>query len=152
MNIHVRRALPEEADALSQIAIAAKRHWGDSERWMEIWTPLLTITPEFISSTDVWVAEANGEITGFYALIFAKQRVNLEHLWILPAYMGKGIGRALFEHALARCREMQCQVLEIVSDPNAQGFYERMGARKVGVSLGEVDGELRSLPIMEIHL
>jgi len=27
-----------------------------------------------------------------------------------------------------------------------------MGARKMGVSLGEVDGELRSLPIMEIHL
>ena len=152
MTIHIRRALTEEADALTQIALAAKAHWGYSEHWMEIWTPLLTITPEFISSADVWVAEVNSELAGFHALIFAKQRVNLEHLWILPAYMGKGIGWALFEHALARCREMQCQVLEIVSDPNAQGFYERMGAKKVGVSLGEVDGELRSLPLMEIKL
>ena len=152
MNIHIRRALPEDADALTQIALSAKAHWGYSERWMEIWTPLLTIMPEFISSADVWVAEVNSELVGFHALIFAKQRVNLEHLWILPAYMGKGTGRALFEHALARCREMQCQVLEIVSDPNAQGFYERMGAKKVGISLGEVDGELRSLPIMEIKL
>jgi len=152
MNIHIRRALPDEADTLSQIALSAKAYWGYPERWMEIWTPLLTITPEFISSADVWVAEVNSELAGFHALIFAKQRVNLEHLWILPAYIRKGIGRALFEHALARCREMQCQGLKIVSDPNAQGFYERMGAKKVGVSLGEVDGELRSLPIMEITL
>jgi GNAT superfamily N-acetyltransferase len=148
--MNIRRALPEEADSLSQIALSAKAHWGYPERWMEIWTPLLTITPEFISSADVWAAEVNSELAGFYALIFVGQRASLEHLWILPAYMGKGIGRALFEHALARCREMQCQGLEIVSDPNAQDFYECMGAKKVGVSLGEVDGELRSLPIMEI--
>lgn len=152
MNIRICRALPEEADTLSQIALSAKAYWGYPERWMEIWTPLLTITPEFISSADVWVAEVNGGLVGFYALIFVKQRASLEHLWILPDYMGKGIGRALFEHALARCREMQCQGLEIVSDPNAQDFYECMGAKKVGVSLGEVDGELRSLPVMEIKL
>jgi GNAT superfamily N-acetyltransferase len=150
MTIHIRRALAEEAATLSQIALSAKAYWGYSERWMEIWAPLLTIMPEFISSADVWAAEVNGGLSGFYALVFAKQRVNLEHLWILPAYMGQGIGRALFEHALARCREMQCQGLEIVSDPNAQGFYERMGAKKVGVSVGEVDGELRYLPLMEI--
>jgi len=152
VNIHIRRALSEEADTLSQIALSAKAYWGYPERWMEIWTPLLTITPEFISSADVWVAEVKRGLAGFYALIFVKQRANLEHLWILPAYMGNRIGRALFEHALARCREMQCQGLEIVSDPNAQGFYERMGAKKVEVSVGEVDGELRSLPIMEIKL
>jgi GNAT superfamily N-acetyltransferase len=152
MNIHIRRTLPEEADTLSQIALSAKAYWGYPERWMEIWAPLLTITPEFVSSAVVWVAEVNGGLAGFYALILVKQRVNLEHLWILPAYIRKGIGRALFEHALARCREMQFQGLEIVSDPNAQGFYERMGAKKVGVSVDEVDGELRSLPVMEITL
>ncbi|MCL4530843.1 MAG: hypothetical protein M1485_06230 [Chloroflexi bacterium] len=39
MNIEIRRALPEEADALTEIAIAAKRHWGYPERWIEIWMP-----------------------------------------------------------------------------------------------------------------
>ena len=150
MNIHIRRTLPEEADALSQIALSAKAYWGYPEGCMEIWTPLFTITPEFISSADVRTSEANSELAGFYALIFVKQRASLEHLWILPAYIGQGIGRALFEHALARCREMQCQGLEIVSELNAQGFYERMGAKKVGVSIGEVNGDLRSLPVMEI--
>ncbi|HLF72886.1 MAG TPA: GNAT family N-acetyltransferase [Anaerolineales bacterium] len=152
MNLDIRRAAPDEAGTLTQIALSAKRYWGYPERWIELWTPLLTITPEFISGAEVWVAEVNGDLAGFYALIFAEPRVNLEHLWILPAQMGQGIGRALFQHALQRCRENHYQVLEIVSDPNAQGFYERMGAQKVGVSLGEVDGELRSLPLMQIRL
>jgi len=141
---------PIIGNSASQIALLAKAQWGYPERWTEIWTPLLTITPEFISSADVRTSEANSELAGFYALIFVKQRASLEHLWILPAYIGQGIGRALFEHALARCRDMRCQGLEIVSDPNARGFYERMGAKKVGVSIGEMDGDLRSLTVIEI--
>jgi len=150
--ISIRRALPEEAERLTAIALSAKRQWGYSEREMEIWTPALTIKPEFISANEVWAAERDGEITGFHALIFSKRRANLEHLWILPPYMRQGIGRALFEHAAGLCRERGYQVMEIVSDPNAQGFYERMGARKTGLSLGEVDGQLRSLPILEMKL
>lgn len=152
VNLNIRIALLAEARILTQIALTAKRHWGYPERWMEIWTPLLTITPEFIASAEVWVAEMNGEPAGFYALIFSEKRASLEHLWILPSYMGKGFGRALFEHALRGCSENGCDVLEIVSDPNAQGFYERMGAKKVGLNIGEVDGQLRTLPILEMKL
>jgi GNAT superfamily N-acetyltransferase len=150
--IFVKRAIPEQASILTNIALSAKRHWDYPEHWIEIWTPLLTITPEFISTADVCVAEVDGEVAGFYALIFEEKRTNLEHLWVLPSHMGQGIGRALIEHALDRCRAKGCHSLEIVSDPNAQGFYERMGAKKVGVNLGEVDGQLRSLPILEIKL
>lgn len=149
--ISIRRALPDEAERLTAIALAAKRHWGYSEREMEIWTPALTITRAFILANEVWVAESDGSLAGFHALIFSKRRANLEHLWISPPYMRQGIGRALFEHAAGLCRERGYQVMEIVSDPNAQGFYERMGAGKVGVSLGEVDGQLRSLPILEMR-
>lgn len=42
--------------------------------------------------------------------------------------------------------------MEIVSDPNAEGLYQRMGAKKVGLSFGEVEGKLRSLPLMEMRL
>ena len=148
----IQKALPAQAAILTNIALAAKRHWGYPERWIEIWTPLLTITPEFITGGDVWVAEVAGEVTGFYALLFEEQRASLEHLWILPSHIGQGIGRALFEHALGRSRERECHILEIVSDPNAQGFYEKMGAEKVGVNLSEIDGELRSLAILEVGL
>ena len=89
--MNIRRALPEEAATLSRIALSAKAYWGYPERWMEIWTSLLTITPEFISSADVWVAEVNGGLAGFYALIFVKQRASLEHLWICLLVWGRGL-------------------------------------------------------------
>jgi len=152
MQIEVAKAIPNQAGQLTSIALAAKRHWGYPERWIEIWTPLLTITPEFIASADVWVAVVEDETAGFYALLYSAERATLEHFWISPRFMGQGVGRGLWDHALARCREKDYAVLEIESDPNAQGFYEKMGARKVGERTGEVDGQPRVLPIMEIRV
>jgi len=43
-------------------------------------------------------------------------------------------------------------VLEIESDPNAQGFYERMGAKKAGEVVGEVDSQPRVLPLLEVKI
>ena len=41
---------------------------------------------------------------------------------------------------------------KIESDPNAQGFYERMGATKVGEVAGEANGQPRILPLLTIDL
>ena len=66
--------------------------------------------------------------------------------------MGKGVGRELFDHMLARCQGLGARVLEIKSDPNTQGFYERMGATKVGEVSGEANGQPRILPLLTIDL
>jgi hypothetical protein len=42
--------------------------------------------------------------------------------------------------------------LEIESDPNAESFYERMGAHRVGASIKEVDGQRRELPILRYEI
>ena len=42
---------------------------------------------------------------------------------------------------ITRCKELGAHVLEIESDPNAQGFYERMGAKKVGEVVNDLDGQ-----------
>ena len=43
-------------------------------------------------------------------------------------------------------------VSQLEADPNALGFYEKMGMRKIGERQSEVDGQPRSLPVMEISL
>jgi hypothetical protein len=40
------------------------------------------------------------------------------------------------------------RALEIESDPNAEGFYQRLGARRIGSSLREVEQQRRVLPIL----
>ncbi len=57
-----------------------------------------------------------------------------------------------FRHALVRCRKHGIKVLKVESDPNAVGFYEKMGARRVGEHHTEVDGQPRQLPVLEVKL
>ncbi len=152
MLFQIQRAIPSQAEALTQIAFAAKRHWGYPEHWIQLWLPLLTITPEFLEKHETYVAYIDEQPVGFCALSLENEKASVEHLWVLPEYMDQGIGAGLFKCMLSRCKELGARVLEIESDPNAQGFYERMGAVKVGEVVGEVDGQPRILPLLEINL
>jgi len=67
--------------------------------------------------------------------------------------MGLGIGKNLFRHAWERARLRGFTDLKIEADPNAESFYEKMGARKIGERHhGELDGQPRILPVMEINV
>lgn len=148
----ITRATSDQADILTQIALAAKRHWGYPDAWIQLWSPVLTITPEFIGGHETFVAWMDEQPVGFCAISQEDVKASLEHLWVSPGYIGKGIGAALFNHMLLRCKEMGAQTLKIESDPNARGFYERMGAKKEGEVVGEVDGQPRVLPLFEIKI
>ena len=148
----ILRAKPNQAKTLTEIAFAAKRHWGYPERWIQVWSPQLTVSPEFIEQRETYVAYLDRKPVGFWAISIEGDKASVEHLWVLPEYMGEGIGAELFKHMLSRCQELGAHILEIESDPNAQGFYERMGANKVGEFVGEVDGQPRILPFLKINL
>src|SRR5919199_4655177 len=143
--MEIRRASPGDADPLTRIAFAAKRYWGYPERWIEQWSESLTITPGFVRRNEVYAAVVEGEIVGFYALVGEGQRIELEHLWVSPEHIGAGIGRALFDHAARRAASLGASSLGIEAEPNAEGFYRRMGARRVGEISYPLDGQRRTL-------
>lgn len=151
MIFEIRRALPEEADALTAVALAAKRYWGYPEHWIEIWKPLLTFKPEDIQNALIVVAVVGGEIAGFYRLFFRELYAILEDFWVKPDFIGRGVGRALFQDASRRGQEAGAAILEVEADPHAQGFYEKMGMRQVGERPSNVDGQ-RNLPVLEMGL
>jgi GNAT superfamily N-acetyltransferase len=146
--MQITRAKPEDAARLSEIAFAAKRHWGYPDRWMELWRDALTLTPEFVAGHETFAAVVDGQIVGFYALDGKNNRLHLLHLWVLPGWMGQGIGRSLFGHASERAKALGFRELEIESDPNAEGFYQRLGARRVGVNIHTVEQQRRELPVL----
>ena len=150
--ISIRRVDPQEANVLTQIALSAKRHWGYPERWMEIWIPQLTFTPEYFEGNESWVAVDDDQQIGFYTLQDENEIAWIENLWVLPVYIGKGVGRRLFRHTLELARRREYRTLQLEADPNAVGFYEKMGMHKIGERQSEVDGQPRSLPIMEMTL
>ncbi len=142
----IRKASTEDATALTKIAHDAKRHWGYPEHWIAHWQNDLTISPEFVSHNDVYVAESEEGVVGFYALILQGQKAELDHLWVTPAQIGTGVGKSLFLHAMDRAAAAKITSVEILSDPNAESFYRKMGAHRTGESVSEIDGEPRVLP------
>ncbi len=146
--MHITRARPDDAATLTEIAFAAKQHWGYPMAWIESWRDVLTVRPEFIAGHETYAAIDEGRAIGFYALGRKGDRMDLLHLWVLPEAMGRGVGRSLFSHALERARFLGFRELEIESDPNAEGFYQRMGAHRVGTSSKVLAGHNRELPVL----
>jgi len=144
--MQIVRAKPEEADALTEIAHAAKRHWGYPERWIQNWGDILTMRPEFIATNVTYCAMEDARAVGFYLLTNENDGLHLDHLWITPDAMGRGIGRALFKHALEQARKLGHRTLKIEADPHAEGFYKRMGARHVGATVTSIENQRRKLP------
>src|SRR5215510_962926 len=152
MQIQIRRAMPSEAESLTSLAHAAKRHWNYPEKWIEHWKADLTISSEFIHNNDVYVALIDGVVAGCCALVISESLAELEHMWIDPQQMGQGVGRALFEHTIQRARQLGLSELELSADPNAEGFYNRMGAVRIGADRADMDGQPRVLPRMKVNI
>ena len=147
---HIRRAQAEDCDELTRVAHAAKRFWGYDEQLILLWRADLTLTPALVEELEVYCAVDETRIVGFYALSGEGDERELEHMWVDPQQMGAGVGRALFEHLLAHLRQSGATRLNIESDPNAEGFYRRMGAERIGESPSTPAG--RFLPVLEIDL
>ncbi len=148
--MRIRRASPEDSTTLTQIAHDAKQHWGYPDHWIEHWRDDLTISADFINSNPVYVAEHDEALVGFYALVVGEEKAVLDHLWVTPEYIGSGIGKQLFLHAMQGAAGQNFSAVEISSDPHAEGFYQKMGAYRMGETVSEIDGEPRILPLLEI--
>jgi len=147
----IRPASADDASVLTTIAQEAKRHWGYPEHWIKHWESDLTISSDFIRDNHVYVAEEDGEIQGFYALSVAGDKAELEHMWVTPARIGTGLGKELFLDAMERAATLNVGTIEISSDPNAAGFYKRMGATQIGETDASVEGQSRTLPRLKIE-
>ncbi len=148
----IRRDEHEEAGCLTEIAFAAKRHWVYPESWIEVWRKDLTVTPDYIECHEVFVATEAGKLIGFYALVTFEGTTELDHLWVLPELIGKGIGSQLLKHALDKAAAVGVTVIEIVSDPNSEGFYLKAGAAKIGEVISEIEGKVRILPRLLLQI
>jgi N-acetylglutamate synthase-like GNAT family acetyltransferase len=148
--MQIRKATTEDAPVLTRIAHDAKRHWGYPEHWINHWQDDLTISADFVAANQVYVAEREGSLLGFYALITREEKAELDHLWVAPAHIGAGVGKKLFLHAMRTAAGQGVDAVEILSDPNAAGFYRKMGAHQIGEATSEIDGQPRTLPRLTV--
>jgi len=129
--VRIRPGREGDFERLREIALEAKAHWGYDRPLVEEWALAGDFEPESLRSRLLYVAEAAGQPVGWAALIPRGEVGWLDDLWVEPAWIGQGLGRALFEHVAGEARQRGARRLEWEAEPNAIGFYERMGGAYV---------------------
>lgn len=138
----IRSAKKNEAKILTRISFASKGYWRYPQEYFEIWNNELTICPGYIEKNDVFVYELDGLIVGYYSIVELTEDIDvsnikikegfwLEHMFIEPDHIGRGIGSKIFFHMRNHCKTKGIEKLRILADPNSKGFYTKMGCEYV---------------------
>lgn len=138
--VNIRRAAVQDVRVLSDIAYHSEAYWGYDPEYMENFRSLYRVTEKFIRHNRTYVLENQNRILGFYGLAAGGPVNSLEYFFIEPQNIGRGYGKLLWEHLLEfTCQSAGIKEFEIVTSPQAQAFYTRLGA----VCLGEVESLLK---------
>ena len=140
-----------DAKKLTEIALQSKAYWGYSAVQIESWKEELTITPKMFEDHIIYKYLIDAEITGFYILEKRRPRtVFFAFLFVSPKYIQQGLGKQLVAHAIEYSRKNKYNLLKVLSDPNAAGFYKKYGFKIISQKQSSIAG--RFLPEMELIL
>lgn len=137
MQLAFRQARPDEALELSRLTLDGLRYWGHDTAFPELIEEFRQNelpTAEYIRTSPVYVLLDEGRLVGFYGLYLHEEDdfVDLRYMFLDTAYIGRGLGRKLWQEAVQTARSMEISTMRIVSDPMAVGFYAAMGAERGG--------------------
>jgi N-acetylglutamate synthase-like GNAT family acetyltransferase len=124
--MRIRPAEPLEHEALEELQQRASLALPEYREQLEAHPDAIHLPAEQVALGQVHVAEENGEILGFAALVMDERSAELDGLFVEPELWGRGIGRALVDHSahLARRKGL---TLSVIAGPSARGFYEKCG-------------------------
>ena len=149
--LHLRPARPDEAELLTELCLRSKAVWGYDEEFMRACRAELTVTAEDCATPLIQVAADGAVVAGVVQVTVDGEAADLAKLFIAPGTIRAGVGRKLFEWAAATARQRGARWMWIEADPDAAGFYRRMGAVDDGVApSGSIPG--RFLPRLRLAL
>ena len=159
--IQISKAQNNDAEVLTDISFAAKKHWNYPDSYYDLWRDELTITKEYIQQNIVFKALYMDVVIGFYSITeneedfysgdtFVKKGFWLEHLFVKPEYHKLGIGTVMMNHAKQVSRDLVIPELFIFVDPYAKGFYDKVGAAYLYDSKSSIPG--RMIPVYGLRI
>jgi len=132
----LRRGRADDADALALILRSATT---DAMPWLpNLHTPdedRAFLRDVVLAHDEVWIAEEDGVVVGFAAVGARDGEDFLQHMYVAPAFQGRGVGDAL----LAQAKRMRPRGLKwwvFQRNEGARRFYERRGAVLVTLTDG----------------
>jgi predicted N-acetyltransferase YhbS len=143
----IRSARPSEREALEDLQRRSSLHWPMYREQLAGQPDVIELPGEQISAGLVRVAEQSGLVVGFAVLLErSADACELDGLFVEPDRMGTGVGRRLVEDAKRIARERGATRIDVSANPQAVGFYERVGF----VSVGEAQTQFGPAPRMTL--
>jgi GNAT superfamily N-acetyltransferase len=132
-DVRIRPARVDEHTFLESIQRRASlNNPGDREALLAH-PEAITLPIAQIAGGDVFVAEHDGIVAGFAAVVRrADGGAELDALFVEPALWKRGIGRCLIDHAARIARERSADFLHVIGNPHAEGFYLSCGFNVTG--------------------
>jgi GNAT superfamily N-acetyltransferase len=118
----LRLARPEEHEELEDLQRRASLELPEYRDQLLANPDAIHLPPRQIANGQVIVAELDGEIAGFAAVVSG----DLDGLFVEPELWGQGIGRALADAATREARQRGL-ALKVIANPRARRFYEHCG-------------------------
>lgn len=138
-------------EILTALTKASKAYWGYSDAQITEWSGVLTITTVYLEANNVYKLIVEIEIAGYYSYFSENENtIRLDNLFVLPAYIGQGIGMLLMDDFLMRVGKTAAKKVILESEPNAEAFYAKFGF----VTTGRVATSIKNryLPVMELNI
>ncbi len=149
--MQIERAQENDHTILSKITYLGKAFWGYDKELLDKWKDDLTITPEYISLNETFKLISDGQIIGYYSFLKLENNiVKLDFLFILPEYIGSGIGKLLMTDFIDKAKSLNIEKIILDADPNAEKFYSKFGFSIYNKL--ELSVKNRFLPQMELIL
>jgi len=132
---------------LSDLAFESKSYWKYDEEYLVAAREYIKISASEIECDHVYLYEDDHEILGFYHFTCRQETSELIWFFIHPSSIGKGIGKILWTHLLSITKELEIKEFLIKSDQNAEAFYIKQGAKRIGLKPSTVNADIQ-LPLL----
>jgi GNAT superfamily N-acetyltransferase len=130
--VRIRAALAAEALVLEALQRRSSDIWEEYRSQLAANPDAIVLSQTFVDNGWVRVAVAADLPIGFSVVIPGDDAVHeLDGLFVEPARMYRGVGRALVEDAAACALAIGAKYLEVTAGP-ASGFYEKVAFTTVG--------------------
>ncbi len=149
MTVLLRGALPGEAAILTELCLRSKAVWGYDAAFMAACRAELTVTARDFEGSQIQVAVQDGRIIAMVQLARHGRIADIDKLFVDPAALRSGAGRALFTWCAETARAAGAVALTVVADPDAAGFYRRMGMQDDGT---EPSGSIPGRMLPKLHM
>jgi GNAT superfamily N-acetyltransferase len=131
----MRFARAGERRALEALQRRASLIWDDQRAALLAHPDAIEVPIAQLRGRCVRLAEAGGELIGFAAIVPLRPQVlDLDALFVEPRHMRKGIGQLLIEDAARLARRRGARAIEVIANPNALRFYQRVGFEQLGLA------------------